>query len=86
MANRHPLCAAGRGGMIATRCIYSNAAGPNFRASVQRAVNLAQGYDLKSAPSRPTPASASSTLAGVRGQHERSAILTRAILAMAGLR
>lgn len=37
-----PLYAAGRSGLIAAGCAYSNAAGPNFWASVQQAADLAQ--------------------------------------------
>lgn len=72
-----PPYAAGRRSEIATGCAYSNAAGPNFRASVQRTVDLAQGYDLKCAPSTPMTASASCRLAGTRGQHERSSMSCR---------
>ena len=45
--NHHPLYAAGRRGLIAVGCVYSNAADPNFRASVQRAGDLAQGYEMR---------------------------------------
>lgn len=45
-----PPYAAGRRSEIATGCAYSNAAGPNFRASVQRTVDLAQGYAFEMRP------------------------------------